>query len=121
MSYMFSNAGSFNQPIGNWNTIKVFDMGSVLTGASSFNQNIGNWDITNVKRFSSSLFDDIGLDSTAFSIAKYDSILIKWSLQNVNKNIYLSTHLYNIVLHLHKGISSLSKLSYSILYFIKGF
>jgi len=46
MSMMFScidNASIFNQPIGNWNTAKVTDMSGTFYGAHGFNQPIGNW------------------------------------------------------------------------------
>ena len=43
MIYMFSNAKSFNQPLGNWNTSSVSNMISMFSGASVFNQNISMW------------------------------------------------------------------------------
>ena len=48
MNNMFYNAKSFNQPIGNWNTQKVTDMGWMFYNAESFNQNINNWNTQNV-------------------------------------------------------------------------
>ncbi len=45
---MFESAIAFNQPIGNWNTTAVTNMGSMFWGASAFNQPIGNWNISAV-------------------------------------------------------------------------
>ncbi len=48
MSFMFLEATSLNQPIGNWNTSNVTNMQSMFAGATSFNQPIGNWNTANV-------------------------------------------------------------------------
>jgi surface protein len=48
MSWMFSSATSFNQPIGNWNVSSVTDMIGMFNSASSFNQSIGNWNVSSV-------------------------------------------------------------------------
>ena len=57
MSYMFANNKVFNQPIGNWNTVRVTNMRGMFTifgpgGDSVFNQDIGNWNVNNVSDFS---------------------------------------------------------------------
>ena len=49
---MFSEATSFNQPIGNWSTEKVTDMRAMFNEAEAFNQPIGNWNtaaVTNMR------------------------------------------------------------------------
>ena len=40
LSHMFSNCKSFNADIGNWNTINVTNMKSILSGRVPFNADI---------------------------------------------------------------------------------
>ena len=47
MEWMFIWASNFNQPLNNWNTWKVTNM-SRMFYASKFNQNINSWDVSNV-------------------------------------------------------------------------
>ncbi|WP_264551941.1 BspA family leucine-rich repeat surface protein [Flavobacterium sp. N2038] len=46
MANMFTTCTSFNQPLGNWNTLKVTDMSSMFSGATAFNQDIGAWNVS---------------------------------------------------------------------------
>ena len=48
MHFMFLDATSFNQPIGNWDTSKVMNMMGIFAEAKSFNQPIGNWNTSKV-------------------------------------------------------------------------
>jgi surface protein len=56
-SNMFTNASSFNQPIGNWPlSASNINMSSMFNGASAFNQNIGTWDVSSVTSFVQTFF-----------------------------------------------------------------
>jgi surface protein len=48
---VFNNGGS--PSIGNWNTSKVTNMGSMFQNQLKFNQNLGNWDTSNVTTMAS--------------------------------------------------------------------
>jgi surface protein len=69
MSFMFSEASSFNGAIGAWDVSNVTDMGFLFDGAAAFNQDIGEWDVSSVtdmsSMFSSNVFGEEG--TTAFN------------------------------------------------------
>ena len=48
MSYMFSGAESFNQPLEKWNISNVTDMSGMFRVAKSFNQPLEKWNVSNV-------------------------------------------------------------------------
>jgi surface protein len=52
MSEMFSNAITFNQPIGNWDVGQVTSTVHMFRQATAFNQPIGSWDVSKVTNMS---------------------------------------------------------------------
>ena len=52
MSYMFkstsSQAGAFNQDIGDWNVSNVTDMSYMFQSTTAFNQDLSGWCVTNI-------------------------------------------------------------------------
>jgi len=48
MSYLFYNADTFNQDIGNWDVSNVTNMDRMFYFSKVFNQNIDNWDVSKV-------------------------------------------------------------------------
>ena len=49
MSYLFSNYGKFNDPIGDWDVSNVTNMKNMFNNAESFNQPLDSWDVSSVK------------------------------------------------------------------------
>jgi surface protein len=86
MSYMFSGATLFNQPINSftWDVTGVLDMSYMFADAISFNQDISNWDINNVTNFIGFMS---GKDYTNYSPSFYDNLLNSWSTLPVNNNL----------------------------------
>lgn len=46
--HTFWNAYVFNQPLASWNTSNVTNMAAMFAGTRAFNQPIGNWDTSKV-------------------------------------------------------------------------
>jgi surface protein len=83
MSYMFSGASSFNQNIGGWNTSLVEYMANMFYDAPLFDQDLGLWNVTSV----TDLSGFIGPVPNALSTSNYNSLLIGWGSQNVQRNV----------------------------------
>ena len=47
MSWMFTNAINFNQPVNNWNTSNVTNFFYIFAWCHAFNQPLNNWDVSN--------------------------------------------------------------------------
>ncbi|MDB4402906.1 BspA family leucine-rich repeat surface protein [Algibacter sp.] len=62
MSELFSQAYSFNQPIGNWDVSNVTCMRFMFLTALTFNQPIGNWDVSSVTDMAGMFGDAIGFN-----------------------------------------------------------
>ena len=88
MSFMFQQSRSFNQNIGNWNTSSVTNMNGMFSDANTFNQDLGNWDVSNVTEDMRSMFRNVFL-----STDNYESLLLGWSVQNLQNGIFFEARL----------------------------
>ena len=78
MSYMFSEAISFNENISNWNISKVENMQGMFLNAKSFNQPIGSWDVSKV----------IDMEWMFYGAENFNQDLSGWKI-DIDKIIYL--------------------------------
>jgi hypothetical protein len=76
---MFTNAESFNQPIGNWDVSRMNDAYGFMmfNGALHFDQDISTWNIKLQNIYSNSI--TFGLKNTALSCTNYNKFLIALS------------------------------------------
>jgi len=75
MQGMFRNCSQFNQPLNNWNTSNVTTMLWMFRGASQFNQDISNWNVSNVTTMG-------GVDLGMFLLAtSFNQNLGAWNLR----------------------------------------
>ncbi len=73
MKNLFSNYGSFNQNISNWDVSNVTNMVQIFQNCHDFNQDIGNWDVSNVTNMS-------GAFSRAY---EFNQDIGNWDVSNV--------------------------------------
>ncbi len=83
MISMFHQATSFNGDISGWNTSNVTDMTNMLYSASSFDQDLGGWDIGNAQEMNAML------GNSGMSAQNFSNTLIGWAAQEVQPNITL--------------------------------
>ena len=66
---MFSQAHSFNQPIGNWTVSSVLKLGGMFHEAFAFNQPLDTWDVSSVVDMNTLFFDAVGFNQELCSWA----------------------------------------------------
>lgn len=87
MSFLFSDATTFNRNLSSWTVTNVTLMTHMFEGATAFDQSLGAWDVGNVTDMTEML-DDTNLGET-----EYDDTLVGWdSLSSLQDNVSLGVN-----------------------------
>ena len=86
-SLMFSGARAFNQTINKWNVSNGTDFSYMFFNAAAFNQPIGNWDVSNGTNFSHMFADAIS----------FNQPIGNWNVSNGNhfSSMFFQAKLFN--------------------------
>ena len=100
MNAMFYNCSQLTQlDLSNWDTGKVTIMSSMFYGCSKLTQlDVSNWD-------TSSVTDKANITATIF---KSQSILLNWSIEEINKHVSINTS-YESTVYVNCDISKLTE------------
>ncbi|GAC20474.1 BspA family leucine-rich repeat surface protein [Paraglaciecola arctica] len=85
MTYMFSNAESFNGDLSNWDVSNITNMYGMFERATSFNGDISQWDVSNVT--------DMG--SMFHFASAFNGDLSNWNVSNVERMITMFARAYS--------------------------
>ena len=107
MSYMFSGAESFNQPLEKWNVSKVTNMSDMFFGAESFNQPLEKWDVSKVTNMSGMFW----------AAKSFNQPLEKWNISNVTDMSYMFAYASSFNQPLEKwDVSNVTDMSWMFAY-----